>query len=165
MLNLSNVLSLSRVGLALAFLWENPWVRLCAIGLAMLSDFFDGYIARRQRTTTQFGAILDPVTDKFFVFFAAGIFFVEQKLSVLGLVALLSRDIALCLFGVFLLVVGGWKGYEVKAIWWGKIMTVAQFLLLITLTLNFIVPEWVYFIFIAMGVLALLELFLRYRRG
>lgn len=165
MLNLSNVLSLSRAGFALAFLQENPWIRLLAIGLAMLSDFFDGYIARRQRTTTQFGAILDPIMDKFFVFFAGGVFFLEDKLPILGLAALLSRDISLCLFGLFLGIVRGWKDYEVKAIWWGKITTVAQFVLLICLTLNVIFPNWVYLIFVAMAAFAFLELLLRYYRG
>lgn len=165
MLNLSNILSLSRAAFALAFLQENPWIRLLAIALAMLSDFLDGYIARKQRTTTQFGAILDPIMDKFFVFFAAGVFFLENKLSILGLLALLSRDISLCIFGLFLGIVRGWKGYEVKAIWWGKLTTVAQFALLIALTLNVIVPNWIYLIFVVMAAFALLELLLRYFRS
>lgn len=164
MLNFSNILSLSRAGFALAFLQENPWIRLLAIALAMLSDFLDGYIARRQRITTQLGAILDPLMDKFFVFFAAGVFFVEGKLSILSLLALLSRDISLCLFGLFLGIVRGWKGYEVRAIWWGKITTVAQFALLIGLTLNIVFPFWIYLIFVTMGVFAFLELVLRYYR-
>ncbi len=165
MLTFSNVLSLSRAGFALAFLQENQWIRLLAIGLAMLTDFLDGYLARRQRTTTQLGAILDPLMDKFFVIFAAGIFFVEDKLTVLGLIALLSRDISLCLFGIFLGIVRGWKGYEVKAIWWGKITTVAQFVLLIGLTVNFVFPYWVYLIFVLMAAFAFVELLVRYTRS
>lgn len=164
MLNFSNVLSLSRAALALCFLQDNEWIRLLAIALAMLSDFLDGYIARRQQTTTHFGAILDPIMDKFFVFFAAGIFFYEGRLSILGLIALLSRDISLCVFGLFLGIVRGWKGYEVRAIWWGKITTALQFMLLIGLTVNIIFPSWVYFIFVAMGAFAFLELMLRYYR-
>ncbi len=165
MLNFSNVLSLSRGGLALAFLQDNPWIRLLAIVLAMLTDFFDGYLARRQRTTTQFGAILDPIMDKFFVFFVGGVFYLEGKLTVLGLTALLSRDISLCCFGLFLGIVRGWSGYEVKAIWWGKITTVAQFTLLIGLTVNFVFPNWVYLIFVAMAAFAFVELVLRYYRN
>lgn len=164
MLNFSNVLSLSRGGFALAFLQENPWIRLLAIIFAMITDFLDGYIARRQRQATQFGAIIDPLMDKFFVFFAGGIFFIEDKLTFLGLAALLSRDISLCLFGLFLGIVRGWKGYEVKAIWWGKITTVAQFALLICLTLNVIIPTWIYLIFIIMAAFAFLELLIRYSR-
>ncbi|MEZ5315412.1 MAG: CDP-alcohol phosphatidyltransferase family protein [Chlamydiales bacterium] len=164
MLNLSNILSLSRAGFALAFLQDNPWVRLLAIGLAMLSDFLDGYLARLQKTTTQFGAILDPIMDKFFVFFSGGVFFLENKLTLLGLAALLSRDISLCFFGLFLGIVRGWDGYEVRAIWWGKITTIAQFGLLICLTLNLIFPKWVYLIFVTMAAFAFFELLLRYYR-
>src|SRR5262245_35088893 len=105
LLNFSNILSLSRAGFALAFLQENPFVRLLAILMAMTSDFLDGYIARRQKMTTQFGAVLDPIMDKFFVFFAGGIFCVEKKLSGLELGALLSRDVSICFFGIFLFLV------------------------------------------------------------
>jgi CDP-diacylglycerol---glycerol-3-phosphate 3-phosphatidyltransferase len=162
-LNLSNVLSLSRAGFALAFLQDNPIVRLLAIFLAMVSDFLDGYIARRQRTTTQFGAVLDPIMDKFFVFFAGGIFFLEEKISVFELGALLSRDISICLFGLFLGLVKGWTNYECKAIWWGKITTAVQFVLLIGLTLNVVFPRYFYLIFFIMATFAFFELLVRWR--
>jgi CDP-diacylglycerol--glycerol-3-phosphate 3-phosphatidyltransferase len=153
-LNLSNVLSLSRAGLALAFL----------ILFAMASDFLDGFLARRQGTTSQFGAVLDPIMDKFFVFFAGGVFFIEKKLTAWELSTLLSRDLSLCFFGVYLALVKGWKDYECKAIWWGKISTVAQFLILIALTLNFVVPAYIFFIFVLMAVFAFLELLTGYRK-
>lgn len=164
-LNLSNVLSLSRAGFALAFLQDNPFIRLLAILLAMASDFLDGYIARRQRTTTQFGAVLDPIMDKFFVFFAGGVFFLEEKINVFELSSLLSRDISICLFGLFLGLVRGWTNYECKAIWWGKITTVAQFVLLIGLTLNATFPAYIYVIFLVMATFAFFELLVRYRRS
>lgn len=163
LLNFSNVLSLSRAGLALAFLQENAHVRLIAIMLAMVTDFFDGYIARRQRTTTQFGAVLDPIMDKFFVFFAGGIFYLE-KLITFELISLLSRDISICLFGLLLALIKGWKGYECKSIWWGKIFTFAQFGVLIGLTLNMHFPVYLYILFMAMAAFAFLELVLRYSR-
>lgn len=164
LLNLSNVLSLSRAGFALAFLQENPFYRLLAIILAMVSDFLDGYLARKQKMTTQFGAVLDPIMDKFFVFFAGGIYYFENKLSSFELCALLSRDASICLFGLFLGIVKGWKGYECKALWWGKITTGAQFGLLIGLTINIIFPEYIYAIFMMMAGFAFIELFARYRK-
>lgn len=165
MLNLSNVLSLSRAGFALAFLQENSIIRLVAIGLAMISDFLDGYIARRFRMTSHFGAILDPLMDKFFVFFAGGVLYLENKLSTFELIALISRDISLCLFGLFLGIVRGWKGYECKAIWWGKLTTVAQFAVLILLTINVIIPSYIYILFFVMAAFAFIELLIRYLRS
>lgn len=164
MLNLSNILSISRAGFALAFLQANPFIRLLAILLAMLTDFLDGYIARRQRTTTQLGAILDPIMDKFFVFFAGGVFYLEGRLSPFQLGALLSRDVSICLFGLFLGIVKGWKGYECKAIWWGKITTAVQFVVLIGITLHVVFPQYVYYLFVLMAAFAFIELLTRYRR-
>lgn len=163
-LNFSNVLSLSRFFFAFAFLQENALIRVLAIALAMLSDFLDGYLARLQKTTSQFGAILDPIMDKFFVFFAGGVFFLEEKLTTLELFALLSRDISLCLFGLYLGIVKSWKGYECKAIWWGKMTTVAQFILLIGLTIGYAFPNYIYLIFIVMAAFAFVELFLRLKK-
>ena len=163
-LTLSNLLSLSRAGLAFAFLLESPIVRLCAIILAMISDFLDGFIARRMGTTTQLGAILDPVMDKFFVLFAGCVFFFEGRLVPWELIALMSRDISLLFFGLYLSVVKGWKGYECQAILWGKITTVAQFFILIGLTLNFVIPAYVYWIFVVMAAFAFIELITSFRR-
>jgi CDP-diacylglycerol--glycerol-3-phosphate 3-phosphatidyltransferase len=164
MLNLSNVLSLSRAGFALAFLQENTLIRVIAIIGAMVSDFLDGYIARRQGTTTQFGAILDPIMDKFFVFFAGGVLFLEDRLYTWELCALLSRDLSLCLFGIYLAIAKGWKDYECKAIFWGKLTTSAQFLVLIALALQLMIPAAIYLFFIVMAGFAFLELLTGYRR-
>ncbi|AXK61094.1 CDP-alcohol phosphatidyltransferase family protein [Candidatus Chromulinivorax destructor] len=38
-------------------------------GFAALTDFLDGYCARRYQQETEFGKMLDPVADKFFIFF------------------------------------------------------------------------------------------------
>lgn len=165
MLNISNILSLSRAGFALAFLQDNALIRLFAILLAMASDFLDGYIARRQQTVSQFGAFLDPIMDKFFVFFSGGIFFLEGRISTLELGAFLSRDISLCLFGLYLGIIKGWNGYECKAIWWGKITTLVQFITLIGLTLGVIYPSYIYSIFVAMAAFAFIELLTRFRRS
>lgn len=164
MLNLSNVLSLSRAGFALAFLQENSQIRLLAIVLAMVSDFLDGFIARRQGTTTQFGAFLDPIMDKFFVFFAGGVLYLEGRLLTWELCTLFARDISICVFGIYLGIVKGWKGYECKAIFWGKLTTAAQFLVLIGLTLHFAFPGYVYLLFVMMGGFAFLELLAGYRK-
>lgn len=165
MLNFSNVLSLSRAAFALIFLQSNLFLRFFAILFAMVTDWLDGFLARRQGTTTQFGAILDPIMDKFFVFFAGGIFFLENRLNVWELSALLSRDLSLCLFGLYLVMVRGWKGYECRAIFWGKITTVFQFLFLIGLTLNLVFPAYLYLLFVVMAAFAFLELVSNYRRA
>ena len=53
-----------------AFYLPGPWANeICAIAfaLAALTDWLDGFLARRLKQTTIFGAFLDPVADKLMV--------------------------------------------------------------------------------------------------
>ncbi len=52
------------------YVWHGAWTNLAAaavFGLAALTDWLDGYLARRLKQTTRFGAFLDPVADKLVV--------------------------------------------------------------------------------------------------
>ncbi len=158
MLSLSNALSLLRAPLALLFLVEKPYLRLVAILLAMLTDSIDGYLARRSRSATQFGAILDPAMDKFFVFFALGVLMMEGRLEAWQACAMISRDFFLCLFAIYLAMAGKWHAYEYRSIRWGKVTTALQFIVLIGLSLEVIFPWYVYTLFIVSGCLAFIEL-------
>ncbi len=160
MLSLSNGLSFLRAPLAFLFLVENVTFRIVAILLAMLSDSIDGYLARKRRSVTQFGAILDPAMDKFFVFFALTVLLIEGKIELWQSLAMISRDFFLCAFGIYLSLSGLWKAYECKSIRWGKATTALQFLALIGLTLSYTFPGYLYFIFILFGLLAFIELYL-----
>lgn len=158
MLSLSNSLSFLRAPLAFLFLFDNTSCRLIAIFLAMLTDSVDGYLARKRCTTTQFGAILDPAMDKFFVFFALAVLLVETKIQLWQGCSMVARDFSLCIFGLYLSLSGRWNAYEYRALRWGKISTALQFLVLIGLTLGYKSPNYLYIIFILFGVLAFIEL-------
>lgn len=72
--NLPNILTVSRIillpvliGLLLVpegwAVWTALWVYIfCAV-----TDFFDGYLARKFATTSKFGTFLDPISDKIMV--------------------------------------------------------------------------------------------------
>jgi CDP-diacylglycerol--glycerol-3-phosphate 3-phosphatidyltransferase len=158
MLSLSNSLSFLRAPLAFLFLVENTACRIVAILLAMLTDCIDGYLARRRRSVTQFGAILDPAMDKFFVFFVLTILLLEGRLETWQALAMISRDFFLCAFGIYLSLAGHWRAYECKAIRWGKATTALQFLVLIGLTLGYTLPSYLYCVFVLFGLLAFIEL-------
>lgn len=159
MITLSNAISFLRAPLAFLFLTENILIRVFAIIMAMLSDSIDGYLARKRHSTSKFGAILDPVMDKFFVYFVLTIFFLEGKIQLWQALTMLSRDFFLCIFGIYLLIVNKWKGFKPQSIRWGKLITALQFIVLIALCINYIVPSFVYVGFIIFGALAFVELF------
>ena len=50
----------------LPWTWTN-WITTLIFALAALTDWFDGYLARRWNQTSAFGAFLDPVADKLIV--------------------------------------------------------------------------------------------------
>ncbi len=158
-LTFSNFLSLLRGPLALLFLLDNAFYRCIAIILAMATDSLDGYLARRYRKTSQLGAFLDPLMDKFFVFFAVSTLMLERQLQLWEALALISRDFAVLLFGLYLAIRGTWSNFQFRSIWSGKITTTLQFFVLLGLIFHVSMPAYLFWCFIILGVLALFELY------
>jgi CDP-diacylglycerol---glycerol-3-phosphate 3-phosphatidyltransferase len=72
--NLPNALTWFRIIaiplVVFVFYLPAPWARPAAgllFGLAGITDYLDGYLARRLKQTSNFGAFLDPVADKLIV--------------------------------------------------------------------------------------------------
>lgn len=158
MITLSNSLSFIRAPLALLFLQENISLRLFAIIMAMLTDSIDGFVARKSKSVSKFGTILDPAMDKFFVYFALSVFFYEERIGGWEIAAILSRDLYLILFGALLAIQSRLRQYRLRAIRWGKITTALQFFVLIGLSLKINFPSAIYWVFIILGTLAFFEL-------
>ncbi len=162
---LPNVISALRLPLSLMFLVDNLVIRLIAIVGAMLTDYLDGFLARRVvGGASRFGAILDPIMDKFFVLFCSSILVMEGALVPLQMLALLSRDIFLILFAFYLVYRKAWRVYEIRAIRWGKWITAGQFCVLFSLSLHYTFSWLVYDGFVALALFFVLELFVDYER-
>jgi len=159
MFSLSNGLSLLRAPLALLFFSHSIVFRLSAIILAMFTDALDGFLARKRRSTTQLGAILDPAMDKLFVFIALGVLLAEGQFAIWQAAAMITRDVFVCIFGIYLKLSGKWQAYQFRSIRWGKATTALQFLVLCLLTLHVAIPPLAYTIFFLFGLLAFVELF------
>lgn len=70
--NIPNLLSFLRIALVPVFLWfllEEMFVSaITVLAVAGLTDFLDGFIARKLNQTTKLGKILDPVADRLYIF-------------------------------------------------------------------------------------------------
>lgn len=73
-MTLANKITLTRALLAIVMFFlmitENPWAVIAAsliFGIAACTDWVDGRIARATKTSTPFGAIVDPFVDKILV--------------------------------------------------------------------------------------------------
>jgi len=69
---LPNLLSLARLGLIPVFLWLvlGPQADAWALGVLMLSgitDFLDGYLARKLNQRSSLGEVLDPAADRLYI--------------------------------------------------------------------------------------------------
>ena len=85
-MNLPNKLTLSRIALAFLFMFflfcrgiTAKYLALFTFGLASLTDFLDGRIARRRSIESNFGRLMDPVADKILIL-GAFLAFVELKI-------------------------------------------------------------------------------------
>ena len=69
-LNLPTLLTLSRVVLIPVFIFtvvKHPLFGAVIFGVASITDFLDGFVARRLNKITKFGIIFDPIADKFLI--------------------------------------------------------------------------------------------------
>src|ERR1035437_3295903 len=90
---LPNMISLSRLGLAVAFvLFKGTHSRLIIVALAGATDFLDGYFARRRGSASKWGALVDPIADRFFVFTAVCALLFDGVIDTWQYAILISRD-------------------------------------------------------------------------
>ena len=105
----SNLLSLFRAFLSLPIVWALETDRMQAVALrvalAVLSDFLDGYLARRAGERTHVGKLLDPIADKI-IMMAVMIYLIfdpVRRFPISFFVLLGIRDITLSNVATFLM--------------------------------------------------------------
>ena len=103
MKNLPNVLTISRIVLLAPLLimiyLPNDQLNLISVILFILialTDFFDGFFARRQNITSEFGKMLDPIADKLLVVGVLIVLMIKgtiEDLSILPAFLIIFREI------------------------------------------------------------------------
>jgi len=100
------------------------WAALAVFIIAALTDWFDGWLARRLGQTTAFGAFLDPVADKLLVCAALVLLLDLQRVDALVAVIIVGREIAISALREWMAGMGARRSVAVHSI--GKLKTVAQ---------------------------------------
>lgn len=138
--NLPNAISMSRVLLAALFIGARWDQRLLLIALASLSDFLDGWLARRRHIASRWGALIDPLTDRFFVFVAICVYLFEGKITTWQYAAFLLRDLMTAVGFLVAKAMPSLRMVDFRARWSGKVVTVLQLVVLLVIPLRYAAP-------------------------
>lgn len=104
-----------------------PLQNLLATGLFIvvaLTDWADGYLARRLNMTSSFGAFLDPVADKFLVCAALLVLVHLGRLHALIAFVIIGREIAISALREWMAQIGASRSVAVHML--GKVKTTVQ---------------------------------------
>jgi CDP-diacylglycerol--glycerol-3-phosphate 3-phosphatidyltransferase len=139
-LNLPNLLTLFRIALipvlVLVFYLPYSWTNFAAalvFAIGAITDWADGYIARRYGMFSPFGAFLDPVADKLAVAVALVIIVQAHPTVFMALIAavIIGREITISALREWMAEIGQRATVRVAAI--GKIKTIVQMVALVML--------------------------------
>ncbi|MBV8471081.1 MAG: CDP-diacylglycerol--glycerol-3-phosphate 3-phosphatidyltransferase [Burkholderiaceae bacterium] len=92
--------------------------------LVALTDWLDGYLARRLNQTSSFGAFLDPVADKFLVCAALLILLELGRVNALVALVIIGREIAISALREWMAQIGASRSVAVHMV--GKLKTTVQ---------------------------------------
>ena len=95
------------------------WIAMILFVAAAVTDFLDGYIARREKQVTNFGKFLDPLADKLLI------------------CSILIEMVGLGWVPACLRAVAADKGVVIAADWYGKWKTVFQIIAMVPLLIHF----------------------------
>ena len=91
---------------------------------AAVTDWFDGFLARRLNQTSAFGAFLDPVADKFLVCASMLILVHLGRADVFAALIIIGREIAISALREWMAQIGASRSVAVHMI--GKLKTTVQ---------------------------------------
>jgi CDP-diacylglycerol--glycerol-3-phosphate 3-phosphatidyltransferase len=147
--NIPNSLTFFRIILipviVLVFYLPNEWSNLLSaavFGLAALTDWLDGYLARRLKQSSVFGAFLDPVADKLMVAVALVLLVQDNPTMLFTIPAaiIIGREIAISALREWMSEIGARARVAVSVI--GKIKTTAQMVAILLLLYK--APLWMF---------------------
>ena len=139
MMSIPNILSLGRLILVPVFAVlffaapEYSWTAALVLLVSGITDFLDGFIARKYNQITQLGKILDPLADKLLVCSAMICMIEVDKLPAWVVIIIIGREFIISGFRL----IAAENGIVIAANYWGKFKTVSQMIMIILLMLDF----------------------------
>ena len=113
----------------------NRYISLTLFVVASVTDWFDGYLARKNNLVTNFGKFMDPLADKLLVCAALICFLADPQTNMPAwvVIIIISREFIISGFRL----VAAEKGVTIAASYWGKVKTFVQMAMSIFLVFHF----------------------------
>jgi len=159
-MNIPNFLTILRIGLTIVFLkviyfegFNAKLFGLILFSAASITDYLDGYYAKKLNCVTNFGKIMDPIADKFLVL-SAFFVFVQTGLMLGWMFAVIAiREIGITLIRFQAMA----KGKVLAAERLGKIKTVSQICAIICTLIYMILESSGFFSSVPLSMIELLQ--------
>ncbi len=164
-MNLPNKLTMFRVILIPFFIVfllvpgipAGKWIALGVFIVASLTDWMDGYIARKNNLVTNFGKFMDPLADKLLVCSALICLIELERISSWMVIVIIAREFVISGFRL----VASDNGVVIAASYWGKFKTTFQMIAVCLMIANIealsIVTAIVTWIAVALTVISLID--------
>lgn len=110
----------------------NRYICLAIFMGASVTDWFDGYLARKNNLVTNFGKFMDPLADKLLVCSALICLIELGSLDAWIVIVIIAREFIISGFRL----IAAENGVVIAANYWGKFKTVSQMIMIILLILN-----------------------------
>jgi len=104
--------------------WHRNLVATVMFGAAAVTDWLDGYLARRLNQMSAFGAFLDPVADKLMVAAALIVLVELGRVNAIVAMVIIGREIAISALREWMAKSGQAKSVAVNVL--GKVKTISQ---------------------------------------
>ena len=111
----------------------NRYISLTLFVVASVTDWFDGYLARKNNLVTNFGKFMDPLADKLLVCSAMICMIDLKRLSAWFVIIIIAREFIISGFRL----IAAENGIVIAANYWGKFKTASQMITIILLILHF----------------------------
>ena len=111
----------------------NRYISLALFVVASVTDWFDGYLARKNNLVTNFGKFMDPLADKLLVCSAMICMIELNRLPAWFVIIIIGREFIISGFRL----IAAENGIVIAANYWGKLKTASQMIMIILLILHF----------------------------
>lgn len=107
----------------------NRYISLVIFAGASITDWFDGYLARKNHLVTNFGKFMDPLADKLLVCSAMICMIELGRIPSWVVIVIIGREFVISGFRL----IASDNGVVIAANYWGKLKTVCQMVMIVVL--------------------------------